>query len=246
MSLSRLVRGTRASRRASMKTRHDHESRTRRDVVDSRRLASPNGSASGNGAADNGDLPAAAPSDPLLAESAGREAVLAIGQAGLEGLPLAELTQRAVGLIVEQLALDFCQLWELLPSGQEFLLRAGSCWAATAVGSMRLAVDAADQPGFTLEAPAPVVITDFECEQRFRPPRYLAERGVRSGLSVRIPGPRPGFGVISGHTIEPRQFSPHSRACLAHIDVRDDAVGSREINVFKHAKSPFLLVKRMF
>jgi diguanylate cyclase (GGDEF)-like protein len=147
-------------------------------------------------------------SEEEVRRRAAREAAVArLGERSLAGAEVEDLAQRAVQLVAGELRLDFCQLWELRPSGRELLLMAAHGWPEEEARRVRIAADPRLQPWFTLRQKDPVVVDDFEAEARFRPPAPIAAAGVSSGMSVAIPGPRYPYGVLSGHTVERRSFS---------------------------------------
>jgi diguanylate cyclase (GGDEF)-like protein/PAS domain S-box-containing protein len=137
-----------------------------------------------------------------------REAAVAeLGRRGLEGLSLPELMSRSVELVSAQLDLDRAEVWEVTQYTGELVLTAARGWDADALNTTRLAAEPRTQPGFTLDADGPVTVADFDSETRFELPADLAAAGVRSGVSVTIPGPRRPYGVLAGHSLDPREFS---------------------------------------
>ena len=134
-------------------------------------------------------------------------AVADLGQQALEGIDLVQLLDRAVALVVDSLGLDFCQVWELVPAGDALRLRAGSGWEPEMIGTLTVPVDPLSQPGYTMKAGDRVLVQDVTLESRFVPPRFLTERGVKSGISVSIPGPDQPFGVLGGHVLQERTFT---------------------------------------
>ncbi len=137
-----------------------------------------------------------------------REAAVAeLGRRGLEGLSLPELMSRSVELISTQLELDRAEVWEVTQFTGELVRAAARGWDADAVNATRLPADPRTQPGFTLDSDGPVSVDDFDLETRFELPEDLVEAGVKSGVSVTIPGPRRPYGVLAGHSLAPREFS---------------------------------------
>jgi diguanylate cyclase (GGDEF)-like protein len=113
----------------------------------------------------------------------------------------------AARLLADKLDLSFCQVWELLPDGKRFILRAGVGWPDESIGSLVIPVDIRSQPGFNLLTGGSVFIDDIVHETRFKPPDFVTEQGAVSGFSVSIPGPDQAFGVIGGHVRERRTFT---------------------------------------
>ena len=64
------------------------------------------------------------------------------------------------------------------------------------------------QAAYTLRHGAPVTVTDWEDESRFRRPEILTELHVRSGLAVSIEGRESPFGVLALHSTGAREFKP--------------------------------------
>jgi diguanylate cyclase (GGDEF)-like protein/PAS domain S-box-containing protein len=137
-----------------------------------------------------------------------REAAVAeLGRRGLEGLSLPELMTRSVELVCSQLDLARAEVWEVTQFTGELVLAAARGWDADAVNAIRLPADPRTQPGFTLDADGPVTVADFDEETRFELHEDLRAAGVKSSVSVTIPGPRRPYGVLAGHSIESREFS---------------------------------------
>jgi diguanylate cyclase (GGDEF)-like protein/PAS domain S-box-containing protein len=137
-----------------------------------------------------------------------REAAVAeLGRCGLEGMSLPELMSRSVDLVAAQLDLDRAGVWEVTPYTGELVLTAATGWEPGALNATRMTADHTTHLGFTLDSDEPVAVDDFENKPRFELPLRLAEAGVRSGVSVTIPGPRRPYGVLAGHSITPREHS---------------------------------------
>jgi diguanylate cyclase (GGDEF)-like protein/PAS domain S-box-containing protein len=169
--------------------------------------ANGNGAGGSRNGARPGPEPSAEAANPAL-EVARREAILALNNEALQGLAADELIQRTIDLAIAELRLDYCQLWELVAGEDRLVLRAGSGWDEVASGSFTIPLEGGLQPGFTLLEGAPVVVEDFATESRFAPPPPLDRGGVASGISVPIPGPAPGFGVLAGHSASQRRLEP--------------------------------------
>jgi two-component sensor histidine kinase len=119
--------------------------------------------------------------------------------------------QHIIDVIVERLSVELhCPLTKVLQfadEADELTLVAGVGWKDGLVGCGKVGVDRDSQAGFTLMSDGPVIVEDLETETRFTGPPLLREHGVRSGMSVIIPGPgnRP-FGVLGVHSRELRKF----------------------------------------
>ncbi len=154
---------------------------------------------------------------PLRERAFQQAAAADLGQRALRGLDLHQLMDEATQVVAERLDLSFCQLWELMPDGERFVLRAAVGWPDEAIGSLTIRVDARSQPGFNLMTGGSVFIDDVAQEKRFRPPDFVTEQGATSGFSVSIPGPAQAFGVIGGHVREHRTFTEDDASFLQSV-----------------------------
>ena len=154
-----------------------------------------------------------------------QRAVAALGQAALGGLGLDELMERATEIVAATLELDHVSVFEVVPGGERMLLRAGLGWPLEQIGSREAEVGTASHAGYTLLAGEPVVVEDWEREQRFRQPAVLSAAGVRSGASVVIGDPAAPYGALAAHSVHPRAVGPeHVTFLQAVANVLDSAV----------------------
>lgn len=113
----------------------------------------------------------------------------------------------AVETAAKVLDVPLTKILEFTESADRLLLRSGFGWEEGLVGRATVGIDEASQAGYTLAHSGPVVVGDLLTETRFSGPPLLIRHGVRSGMSVVIPGgeTRP-FGVFGIHTPELRRF----------------------------------------
>lgn len=126
--------------------------------------------------------------------------------------------QRVVETAADVLDVPLTKVLQLSNTADRLLLRAGVGWKPGLAGEATVGADADSQAGYTLMSGAPVLVEDLRTETRFSGPSLLIEHGVRSGLSVVIPGSeaRP-FGVLGVHTPELRQFDDADRDFLLSL-----------------------------
>ena len=86
------------------------------------------------------------------------------------------------------LPVDFVKVLELMPGGNDLLLRAGFGWKADYIGSIVMSKERDDYAGYILDAVVPVITADFATEKRFAVPQYLHNHGCVSGMSTIITG----------------------------------------------------------
>jgi DNA-binding NarL/FixJ family response regulator/signal transduction histidine kinase len=121
---------------------------------------------------------------------------------------LQALMDEIVALVARTLDVEYSKIVELLPGGEELLLRAGVGWREGLVGEARERAGLGSQAGYTaLISNEAVIVEDLREETRFEPPPLLVEHGVVSGMTVVIPSTEGPFGVLGAHTTSHRTFS---------------------------------------
>jgi len=110
-----------------------------------------------------------------------------LGRLALMGTSPQQLMERAVSLVASTLEVDYVRILELLPDGQDLLLRAGV--------------------GYLFESDEPLVIEDFQTDTRFEASWLLREHYVRSGIRAVIHGEPNPFGELAAYTKEHRLFT---------------------------------------
>lgn len=144
----------------------------------------------------------------LETEARTKALVAGLGEAALEEGTLEEILETAVRGVAAALGIEHVKVLELLPGGEELLLRAGVGWREGEVGSATVPTGPGSQAGYTLARGEPVVTGDVGTESRFERPELLERHGVRSGISVTISGSNGiPFGVLGAHSRSPRAYS---------------------------------------
>jgi PAS domain S-box-containing protein len=142
--------------------------------------------------------------ESALEAYASRQALVAeLSQLALAGVDLTILMQQAVNAIAEILEVDFCNVLELLPEENNFLLRVGVGWEPKSVAKLKIDSQFVD----TLLASESIIIDDFTTDIRFTPPDLLAFHNIVSSASVLIHGRERPFGVLGTYTTKFRDFT---------------------------------------
>jgi PAS domain S-box-containing protein len=132
--------------------------------------------------------------------------VARLGQWALRSDRYEDVLEEAVTLLAQTLGVDYCNVMELLPGGEEFLLRAGVGWKEGYVGRATVPVKGS-QPGYVVRSDQPVIVHDATKETRFTPlPRLLGENVV-SAMSVVISTSEGPYGALGAHTRHRRTFT---------------------------------------
>ncbi|HZU34468.1 MAG TPA: GAF domain-containing protein, partial [Gemmataceae bacterium] len=132
--------------------------------------------------------------------------VAELGRRALLGIDLNQLMNEAVSLVREQLAVESCNVLELLPDGR-VLFQAGTGWAAGLVGQAATEAQRAIPAAEVLRTQAPVLVADLSRDERFPDASLLRDHGVVSSLNVPLYGHERPFGVLGAHTTRQRLFT---------------------------------------
>ena len=136
-----------------------------------------------------------------------QEAVALLGRRALAQTDLDALMEEAVALVSGTLNVEYAGVFELLPNQAALWLRAGFGWGNGLARHAKVSTGRKSQAGYTLLASEPVFVSDLAIETRFSGSPLLHDRGVKSGMSVIIPGKDLPFGVLSAHSSQTRTFS---------------------------------------
>jgi PAS domain S-box-containing protein len=140
-----------------------------------------------------------------------REAQLAViaelGHVALVEPTLQHVFDHAVERVRQVLGVEYTKILELLPGGEQFLLRAGLGWQAGLVGQATVGTNLDSLAGYTLTSDNPVIVEDLRRDDRFLGPPLLLDHGVISGMSVVIRGQKRPFGILGTHTSRQQTFT---------------------------------------
>lgn len=138
--------------------------------------------------------------------------------------PFDQLMIEAVELAAREFDAPLTKILRFEDSADSLKLAAGVGWRDGLVGNASVGIERESQAGYTLLHDDPILVEDLKTETRFDGPLLLHEHGVRSGMSVTIPGPDGrAFGVFGVHRREPRAFLP---ADVDLLRLLADQVGS--------------------
>ena len=132
--------------------------------------------------------------------------VAGLGQWALRSRGYETVLDEAVTLVAQTLGIEYCNVMELLPGGEEFLLRAGVGWKEGYVGQATVPTQGS-QPGYTVTSDRPVIVHDAARETRFTPLPQLFGEEVVSAMSVVISTSAGPYGALGAHTRRRRTFT---------------------------------------
>jgi PAS domain S-box-containing protein len=134
-----------------------------------------------------------------------QSAIATFGQRALEGLDTAHLARRAVELVAHTLRADCCSLFEVQPDGDQVRRLAGLSFGEEMPSAL---VPIAERPMCrrALDSQDPVVIEHLRDSEYARDP-WVLHFGIRSSLTVPIPGPKGAFGAIGVYSMGQRRYT---------------------------------------
>jgi PAS domain S-box-containing protein len=143
-----------------------------------------------------------------LERRARQQAVIArLGVKALEGEDLQSLMDQAVTLVCRTLEVDYAEVDELLPGGEELLMSAGAGWREGIVGSQRMPARRGSEAGYTLLTGEPVIVDDMTAETRFEVPPVVRDHEVMSAAIVVVAPRGKPFGTLAALSKQRRSFS---------------------------------------
>ena len=156
--------------------------------------------------------------EELRSRATQQEALAQLGERALLETDIERLLNEVASTVAVTLAVDFVKVIELLPGGNDLLLRAGVGWTSGCIGSIVMTKELDDYAGHILEATVPVVTEDFANEKRFTVPHYLRNHRCVSGMSTVITGQDGrAYGVLGVCTKAARRFSLRDISFLAAV-----------------------------
>ncbi|WP_226004034.1 PAS domain-containing sensor histidine kinase [Natrinema salinisoli] len=137
------------------------------------------------------------------------ESVSYLGRHALESTDIDDLLGKASDLVAAALDAQYAAVFEhegAAPDGEALRLRAGAGFETPdgATASVTDSIAAA-----TLAGEGPVVIEDFESDERFDGPSLSDDRDVRSGITVTIGPATDPWGVLDVYDTRTREFADH-------------------------------------
>jgi PAS domain S-box-containing protein len=156
--------------------------------------------------------------EELRSRAKQQEALAQLGERALAETDIERLLKDVVSTVALTLPVNFVKVLELLPGGNDLLLRAGFGWKTGSIGSIVMSKERDDYARHILDAAVPVITADFAKETRFTTPQYLRNHNCVSGMSTTIAG-RDGraYGLLGVCTNKKREFSVRDASFLAAV-----------------------------
>jgi GAF domain-containing protein len=123
----------------------------------------------------------------------------------IEDVGLPTLMDEALALLINNLEVEYGEIFELQPNSESLLLTSGKGWEEGLVGQASVPLDS--PTGYTLKAKKPLIVEDVFSDTRFGVPPLLREHGVKSSARVIISDQEQPVRVLGADTTERRTFT---------------------------------------
>jgi diguanylate cyclase (GGDEF)-like protein/PAS domain S-box-containing protein len=133
----------------------------------------------------------------------GHEEIAELAWLARRGAELEELQHRAVRTAARVLSADCASLVELGPDSG-FVFKAAIGWPEGRAGD-QIAPDAGSLAGYVIASHRPIVVDDWDCEERVQRSGKLLARGVRCSVAVLVGEPGSPVGVLAVHYCKPQR-----------------------------------------
>ena len=152
-----------------------------------------------------------------LRRQAGQQSVVAdLTARALGGEDLAELMLDAASAVASTLDAEYAGVHQYLAERDTFVLFAGTGLPALRRNGATTPAEGSHL-GHALHSSRELIVSDWESETRFGEARVLRTHGMRSGISIRVPGTAGPFGVLSVQSADPNQFNYEDGVFLRSI-----------------------------
>jgi len=136
-----------------------------------------------------------------------QEVCAELGLKALKGRDIQSLFEETARVVSDTLDNDYCKVLKYLPNEDSFLLKAGIGWKKGHVGKTKIGPRKQSHAGYTLMSEEPIIVNDFEKEDRFTDAFLLDKHNVKSGLATVIPSTETPYGVLATHSSVKKVFT---------------------------------------
>ncbi|MDS0474443.1 PAS domain-containing protein [Natrinema sp. 1APR25-10V2] len=155
-----------------------------------------------------------------------QEVVTDLSKRAIESDDLDSLFRDAAVAVAETLDTDCCAVLEQVPNQDVFVLRQGTGWPTERVDSGRTPLSGDSHVRHVFDAEDRVVIDDFRTDERFTPSELFSDRGIDSGIAVRLGSSDDPWGVLGTYATARRSFTDAEVEFVRSVaDVLESAIG---------------------
>ncbi len=140
--------------------------------------------------------------DALAGKIYQQAAIAELSQLALTQLDLKIMLGKAVEIIAKALNVPFCKIQEYSSNEQMLTLLAGIGWQDGLVGEHKSSIWDSTQASAALKSLNPVVVENYDADDRFSISPLLSDHQIKSGVAVVISGLNGPYGILSIHSTE--------------------------------------------
>lgn len=138
-----------------------------------------------------------------------KEALAQLGLYALDVHDVKAIIDKAVKEICSMLEVDHCLVLELDDEEDTFNLMGSTKWTAGSEQKEKIDADDRWDAGYTLKTGEPLVIKNYQEEQRFSKIPLFRDKDITSGINVLIKGTERVYGVLGIYSSQSRDFTEH-------------------------------------
>lgn len=120
---------------------------------------------------------------------------------------VSELMNEAVNQVAKTLEVDYCSVFELLPGGEEMLMRSGAGWNKGTVGNTTLEANHNQHTFDTILSREPSIFQDIRTETALHDTKLFHDHKIVSGMHTVVYDKEKPFGILGVYTTDLHQFS---------------------------------------
>lgn len=136
----------------------------------------------------------------------------ALVQLGIEFLPFNEskkVFNRAKKMLKERLNFSHLALLTYNTNQEKLHLESGYGWTNKKNEAASIDIGINSVFDYALNSETPVVVTDFDSDERFKKVSWLNEQKIKSGITVLISGSKTNFGILGVYSKDRRSYAKH-------------------------------------
>ena len=145
--------------------------------------------------------------NPIFPNSDPQSAIVYLGQLALSTVSVPDFMAQAVDMVTQVLPVGDALIWELMESGQGLQLKASSRLEIDPLNPVRMPLDPNSLEGIALASTSAVIVENVLSDSRFKSSGLIVERGLISGVSIRIGVIEKPLGVLEVFSWQRGSFS---------------------------------------
>ena len=147
-----------------------------------------------------------------LTSRAGHDEALAVlGRFTLECAEIQPILEKAVTMLSDKLDVEFSALLQVNNKEGTLLIKASTGWSEKSGTKEKIEVEITPNSDveFALASESPVIIEDFQHDDRFDASGWIREADIVSGINMAVKGSKQRYGLLGVYTSDERYFTDY-------------------------------------